>query len=310
MEMLQKIRTQLINSTIDNGYDSFFVKYNAYYYGKNKQGNFLFAVPCVNNLTTFFSQSTKYLIFHKNVKCCSEKNEEFLADIIECTSHDDIYVNSFFEITSSYNSSSHSLLEYFLALKDLFNGSVKITQNELQGIYGELFFMHFFVKKKLSFKIYNFWQTEQKMKFDFSISQSKKIEVKTTLSKNRIHEFSHGQLFISPENTVIVSVMLLKDDCGLSLFDLANICKKESHDFPTAQLNINNLLLNVPESDLKRIKFNKEYTENNIKFFRAVSVPRFTIEEPIGVSNTKFSSDLTNSISDVDLEFILGWINS
>lgn len=39
-----------------------------------------------------------------------------------------------------------------------------------------------------------YWQSQDKMKFDFSINETKKIEVKTTTSETRKHKFKHEQL--------------------------------------------------------------------------------------------------------------------
>ena len=54
------------------------------------------------------------------------------------------------------------------------------------------------------------------------LSEKKKIEVKTTLKEDRIHHFLHQQLDTDRLDIRVISILLQKDDAGMSLLDLIN----------------------------------------------------------------------------------------
>ena len=149
-----------------------------------------------------------------------------------------------------------SITDYFLCLKDLFTNRHKISTRELQGIYSELLFMHYMYKKGIN--LYGYWQSVDRMKFDFSINETKKIEVKSTIGENRIHKFRHEQLVTDIFDVWIVSMLLRKDDMGMSLYELSNIVKQECAHNVKVLVHVQNLLLNYPIEDLKLMKFRKQ----------------------------------------------------
>ena len=58
------------------------------------------------------------------------------------------------------------------------------------------------------------------MKFDFSINENKRMEIKSTIKTSRTHHFKHDQLLSELYDIRIVSVMLQKNDYGESLGEL------------------------------------------------------------------------------------------
>jgi hypothetical protein len=56
-------------------------------------------------------------------------------------------------------------------------------------------------------------------------------------------------------------------------------------------------------------KYNGSEAANSIRFFDVVSVPRFRVGEPKGVSGTHYQIDLTN-IPAVDGERLSAWVDS
>ena len=197
--------------------------------------------------------------------------------------------------------------EDLLAEMDLFTNKQKISTKELQGIYAELYVMYYMAD--FGIDLYSLWQSIDKMKFDFSVSENKKIEVKSTIGENRIHKFRHEQLVTDIFDVWIVSVLLRKDDQGLSLYDLANLVKNECSHNIKVFAHIENLLLNYSKEDLQNIRFNKTYTDKNIALYKAIDVPRFKSKQPDGVSNTEYDSDLNNIDSRTIKEFI-EWIKN
>lgn len=302
-------RLNLLNNCDNNCYQCFNAGNNMY--GKNSQNNIVF-IANSQNFSQSSIQQTKYLALTRNVSCTikiggTEKNGRF--DILTCLSDNPIHIKVFIELTNMYinNDLNGSITDYFICLKDLFTNKQKISTKELQGIYAELYVMYYMAD--FGIDLYSLWQSIDKMKFDFSVSENKKIEVKSTIGENRIHKFRHEQLVTDIFDVWIVSVLLRKDDQGLSLYDLANLVKNECSHNIKVFAHIENLLLNYSKEDLQNIRFNKTYTDKNIALYKAIDVPKFKSKQPDGVSNTEYDSDLNNIDSRTIKEFI-EWIKN
>lgn len=307
--MIEKIieKLNLLKNNNQKGYRCFQEK--NHYYGLDKEGNIVFLIQS-NNLKPVIMQETKHLMLIKNLKCLLSidgKENKGYFDIIICMSKDCGHIRAFVELTNMFenNNPDLSITDYFLYLKDLFTHRQKISARELQGIYSELLFMHYIYGKGVD--LYRYWQSTDRMKFDFSINDTKKIEVKSTIGENRVHKFRHEQLVTDIFDIWIVSILLRKDDKGLSLYELANIVKQECGHNLKVLAHIQNLLLNYPIEDLKSMKFNKAYTIENIALYKAIDVPKFQGRQPNGVSNTEYDSDL-NNISNRAIEEFFEWL--
>lgn len=310
--MIDEIINNLRSLQSDNemGYQCFNVK--NHYYGVDSEKKIVFITPTQNRQSTSIQQ-TNQLILTKNIQCHlkigdNEKIGRF--DILTCLSQDLEHIRTFVELTNLFikNSSDLTITEYFIYLKDLFTSKHKISAKELQGIYTELYVMHYMYQQGVD--LYSLWQSVDRMKFDFSINESKKIEVKSTVGEKRIHKFRHEQLVTDIFDVWIVSSLLRRDDQGLSLFELANIVKNECSHNIKVFAHIENLLLNYSNDDLKNIRYNQSYTKQNLAFYRAIDVPRFKSKQPDGVSNTEYDSDLNNVQGRTLKEFITWIINN
>ena len=65
------------------------------------------------------------------------------------------------------------------------------------------------------------------MKFDFTLTEKKRIEIKSTLKANRTHHFKHDQLLSELYDIRVVSIMLRRSDVGISLGDLIEKINEE-----------------------------------------------------------------------------------
>lgn len=113
------------------------------------------------------------------------------------------------------------------------------------------------------------------MKFDFSINEQKKMEIKSTLKDIRIHHFRHEQLLSELYDIIIGSVLLRESDTGLSLYELILKVKENAKCNYNVLLYIENFIKNTSDEKLKNIKYDELYIKENIKFYRANMVPRF-----------------------------------
>lgn len=148
------------------------------------------------------------------------------------------------------------------------------------------------------------WQKKEKMKFDFSINEQKKMEIKSTLKDTRIHHFRHEQLLSELYDIIIGSVLLRESDTGLSLYELILKVKENAKGNYKVLLYIENFIKNTSDEKLKNIKYDELYIKDNIKFYRANMVPRFNEKTPEGVSKAEYDSDLSNVINLTNNELI------
>lgn len=132
------------------------------------------------------------------------------------------------------------------------------------------------------------------MKFDFSISEKVKLEVKATVKNTRTHHFRHEQLMTEVYNIFVLSYLLRYDDEGLSLYDLLLICKEFMSKDARKLMRLNYVLKNVGEDRLKYMRFNRTYTDANRHIYRAEDIPKFNQNTPSGVVNAEYDCILDN----------------
>lgn len=287
---------------------------NRIYYGIDSEGNPIFTIQSFHPMMRQQLQSTRKLVLSSNLKC-----QAFIGDVpIEMTVHmltclSRIYEEqiAFIRLTKAFiphftNDKPHIANELFSALVNLFSRSGQSSEAELQGLYAELCVILFFDREGIN--LCNYWQKQEKMNFDFSISNSKRIEVKSTVRAERIHHFRHEQLLSDLYDIIIVSLLLRKDDAGTSLFSLINqVRSAHAEDFDSL-LYIDRLIKNISEDDLRRVRYDDEYTKEHLRFYPAAKIPRFDEVQPDGVTHTEYDSDLSASECVLYDDFV-SWMN-
>jgi hypothetical protein len=163
-----------------------------------------------------------------------------------------------------------------------------------QGLWGELFTM----QKVNGFRFWApSWHGAVTGLFDFS-AKRKHVEVKTTLGHQRIHHFSHKQIWEPEgEQILIASLMLEKDDCGLSLRELVNGCRIALRGTPD-YLKLEFAVRHAGMDDEFTLgpRFDSTKAERDLSWFRATDAPHFRMPQPDGVSETSYKVDLTKAV--------------
>lgn len=275
-------------------------KFGLFYWGKSCNGDIVYGVESKNNKLISLSQSTKYLKVFLNTVfdvTFDEKTEKRNLSLIMLKYCGIEFLEIFIRLTTTIDSelSDQELLNYFLNLKNLFSNDSKKSIKELQGLYGELFSMTY-LKKRFGIDISRFYQSEDKRKFDFSVSDTKKIEIKTTTLPTRIHRFKLEQLNVLRYDIVVFSIMLQKDDCGMSLADLIIETKQLFSNNLKLMLHIESMIKNIDDEILDTIRYNRQFVEGNIKLFKAIDIPRIQEKTADGVFNVEFDSDLSTTV--------------
>lgn len=289
-------------------------KPHAIFYGIDSDSNPVFIIPSFHPKMSHHRQYTKKLAFDSNLKCeliINGVSSEITVHALTCFSAERDERIAFIRLTAAFSNllssdKPHIMNELFSDLKNLFSQDGTSSDKELQGLYSELFVIYYFQEQGIN--LCNYWQKQSKLNFDFSISKSKRIEVKSTTRSERIHHFKHEQLLSDLYDIIIISVLLRKDDEGLSLFSLIEYIRGIiSQDFRTL-LYIDRFIKNIPDIALHEFRYDETYSSEHIRFFHADNIPKFEKVQPDGVSHAEYDSDLTSAANLTGNE-MLSWIS-
>ncbi len=283
---------------LNNNYDGedFFVKefVDEAFFGKDKEGNYVFA-KTNNSKENSFSFNTKNITLYQNTPFVLKTDNgeiEGTYDVLILTSFYPEMLPSFVSLCLNFynNQKDRSLIELTEDLIQLYKTLGTGDYSAQQGFWAELFtIIHLY--SKYGINVINYWHTDPYNKYDFSINEKVKIEVKSTIKEYREHEFSHDQIYTNNE-VYVSSVMMKKDDQGKTILDLFNQIKDLFIDnYEVAKMLEVEMAKYAPHSLLK---FDYNYSENNIRFYLNSDVPKFEMPEPDGVHGTVYLAQLEN----------------
>jgi hypothetical protein len=203
---------------------------------------------------------------------------------------------------------AEALASFFRSLIRLFSvGPAKDLESERQGLWGELFVMD----RVRGFEFWApFWHSETTRRFDFS-ALGRRVEVKTTTGMERVHHFSHRQIYaLEGEEILVASILLREEDVGLSLRDLIDRCRISLQNTPF-YLKLEKAIrqAGMEDSSESGPVFDASEAERNLMWFKSTDAPHFRIPEPAGVSETRYKVDLSTAPC-VDSEELEEWMDS
>ena len=243
-------------------------------------------------------QRTERISLEYNVKMNCTINgldSEEVLHVFKCyaetTQERDVFLQltPLFEAANMAEDQEDAFLELFDILSAFFKDRTEPSNRELQGLFAELLTIWSYRDR---FPFSNYWHTNENMKYDFSISERVKVEVKSTTRAERIHRFSHEQLINRSVEIVVISYRLQEDDQGLSLFDLIQKTKPLFIQKGDCLLLLTKFEKNVSEDRLKSIKYNEELAVQNRKIIPAKTLPQFPQAQPSGVFNAVYDCDV------------------
>lgn len=187
-----------------------------------------------------------------------------------------------------------TLTSFFRSMVRLFAvGMAQDVEAERQGLWGELFVM----TRVRGFRFWApFWHSEATRRFDFSAS-GRRVEVKTTVGVERIHHFSHRQVYaVEGEEIMIASLLLRKEDAGLSLRELVYDARTALQDTPF-YLKLERAVrrAGMEEDSETGPIFDAIEASRELAWFRSTEAPHFRVPEPPGVSETRYKVDLSTA---------------
>jgi hypothetical protein len=201
-----------------------------------------------------------------------------------------------------------ALKGFFRSMVRLFSSaSASDLQGERQGLWGELFLM----SRVRGFQFWApYWHSETNRKFDFS-TVGRRVEVKAAVGQVRIHHFGHRQIYSEEgEEIVIASLLLRKEDAGLSLRDLvaqARSALMGTEHYFKLELAVRHA--GMEAMDEPGPSFDPTEAARLLAWYRAADAPHFTMAEPPGVSQTHYRVDLSTA-PQVDSQEISNWLGA
>lgn len=239
---------------------------------------------------------TDYLEYHMN-SVVSRGDKNYFVHIIIYTKHE-TYAIEQFNIAYEYlfkeikkPISDYELSVLIQSFETLFKVSSDSDLYKLQtGVYGELLTLYYLYENGCS-KIFTKFHKNFFSKHDIEFDAFNRMEIKSSVSSKRIHNFSHDQLMRTDINVLVSSVLLEESEEGLSLFDLFNKLLGVAYN-PDLYLTLGKLkgMCGV-SSENKGVKFAFEKAINDIRFYDSKSLPHVDKSSYPGVFNIKYDVD-------------------
>lgn len=299
MTIIECYRTVL---SLDRSTQDDFLLYSfrdSLFLGFDAKGNLCAVIKSSSTSASPILQRTKLLSVECNIRLDysldgSEKKSS-LVHIIRCFSQIEKEREMFLELIDAMiptgKAMDDEVMEVFRTLAKFFADKTEPSDAELIGIYAEIdAIISFYSQLDLG----RFWQSKDRLKFDFSLSDKFKLEVKATTKNFRTHHFRHEQLNTDAFDVFILSYLLRYDDEGKALFDMLQEVKPLIKTNPKKLTRINSILKNVSEERLRSIKFSPEFTADKRHFFDAKLIPKFPDGTPEGVANAEYDCSLEN----------------
>jgi hypothetical protein len=215
---------------------------------------------------------------------------------LSCTSQDLNLYYTFFRLIESYlppeaYSSVPVLINSLEKLVVLFQKLFNPPKNSIVGLFGELLVIN--ESKNISYVLKS-WHSQSTDLIDFAWTGGR-LEVKTTTSQARSHDFSLDQIRPIPDLfKFVASVNLQEVHDGISLIDLLNslFAKIKSPDLINKIWDtvFDTLGEGYIRSDLK--KFDYSTAKKSLKFFNAKNIPSPDFNLPYGVSSVRFTVNI------------------
>jgi hypothetical protein len=178
------------------------------------------------------------------------------------------------------------------SLRSLFENKLKheVSREVEIGLIGE--FLVIDSSEDVDFLI-DVWHDDSANAFDFSLN-SERIEVKTTTSKKRLHEFSSNQLPVENQiNLHVASVQLYEVSKGESLASIFNRLHERltNKSLDEKLLRISIQTLGTHPTLVCSVQFDYAASTSSIRLFQPIDIP--TPTKSIGVEYMKWTAILS-----------------
>lgn len=184
-----------------------------------------------------------------------------------------------------------SRVEHFA---ELWNPKEKINEDELRGLWSELFLIYISKDKQ---KMLRGWHLNMNDKLDFTFDDGPDFELKSTMARDRRHWFSHNQLRSrDPKGLVVVSMQLQRLAAGLTLDTLHNkLVEMLGQDEKLKNAKKHLHAAKIANYELyKTFCFDEALGKSSLKFYPCETIPSLNIEEHPAIKEVRYEIDLSS----------------
>lgn len=220
--------------------------------------------------------------------------------VLECVTHDPTVQDWFLRLLPSLierigDRGAEALDSQVAWLNELFRNFDSGADKDLTGVWAELFILH---ETRDPFHAIEAWRSANVSRYDFT-DRGRHVEVKSTTHSQRRHAFSASQL-APPDRVLIASLVLDRSDRGPSVLELYDRVVTRIMGSSEAGEKLHQQVMalvgaRVAEAD--DLRFDMSTAKANLRFYRVIDIPHLSAPFPAGVSNVRFSADLTTATS-------------
>jgi hypothetical protein len=178
------------------------------------------------------------------------------------------------------------------ALVSLFQKLSRPPRRHAQGLFGELFVIE---QSRDAAALVQSWHTDPMERFDFAIGVVR-LEVKTTATRRRRHEFSLEQCF-PPAGTsgIVVSMFVETSGGGVSIRELMERVQSRIADRPELVTKLYAEVVDTLGAGLREgldERFDEQLAQESLAIYDLASIPAIRVELPNEISRVRFVSDI------------------
>ncbi len=242
-------------------------------------------------------------------------DEQFYFHIISANKNDPqsniqfdiVYEYVFKKIDTPISGTELSAL--IISLEEYFHTTPDADLFNLQaGVFGELLTIQYLHDSNYP-EIIEKYHNNFFSKHDVEINSFCRIEIKTTTSERRIHNFKHNQIYRTDTNVFVASVMLEESKEGLSLYELFQQILA-LYSSPDSIFALRKLMkrCNVDEEHIGP-SFSLEKALDDLKIYDANQLPRLELDPPKGVSAISYDVDCSMA-DDIEISEFISFIRN
>ncbi|MFG2044000.1 PD-(D/E)XK motif protein [Dactylosporangium sp. NPDC048998] len=235
---------------------------------------------------------------HRRVLRLVDDQQPAIYSVLECVTHDPAVQDWFLRLLPSLlerigDNGADELGRQVAWLNELFRNFDSEANKDMTGIWAELFLLH---EARDPVHATTAWRSAGSYRYDFT-DDGNHVEVKATTHAERRHAFSASQL-VPPDRVLIASLVLDRSDRGPSVLDLYHrIAALLTGSLQAGEKLHQHVMAlvgsRIAEADDTR--FDTLAAKGNLRFYRASDVPQVSVPFPNGVSNVRFTADLSNA---------------
>lgn len=177
----------------------------------------------------------------------------------------------------------------------LFMALRKPSSKTIHGLWAEMFII---VESAKPVDMLKAWHQEYSEHFDFS-SGLQRIEVKCSANRTRCHYFSLEQVY-PPKgvSALIASLFIEQSSGGISLLELWNTIRGYASGNTELVMKVERIgmdTLGKSWSERSKECYDNELARESLRFYNINSIPRVVQDQPAGVSEVHFKSNIENT---------------